>query len=191
MRITQADSEQDIDFSACHLEDFWANGHHTRHWIHNETGEDFGEATYTPSHKEYRERIELRKLLQDELKPLSNMKFTNIKSGINANFSARSIGKIGSDKAVNKSALNGFSTAEHFEAAMQIKALYESSDFVGRFLDDRNDPNVVAMYRFQIPIVLTTDRKAIAYITTKEVKIQGNRTYTLELLVEPYPQAKK
>ena len=106
-----------------HLEDFWSNGHHTRHWIDDTTGEDLGEAVYTPSHKEYTERIALRIKLQAALKPLSNAKFTNKKSGINANFSSRSIGKIGSDKAVNKSALNGFSTAEHFEAAMQIKQL--------------------------------------------------------------------
>lgn len=171
-----------------HLEDFWSNGHHTRHWIGDATGEDLGEAIYTPSHKEYTERIALRIKLQAALKPLSNAKFTNKKSGINANFSSRSIGKIGSDKAVNKSALNGFSTAEHFEASMQIKQLYEDSDFVGRFLDDRGDPNVVAMYRFQIPIVLATGKNAVAYITTKEVKIQGNRTYTIELLSAPYPK---
>lgn len=175
------------DSSNWHLEDYWSNGHHTRHWIDNKTGNDFGEAVYIPSHKEYLKRLELRKKLSIALKPLSNMKFTNKKTGINANFSARSIGKLGSDKAVNKSALNGFSASEHFEAAMQIKQLYENSDFIGRFLDDRGDPNVVAMYRFLIPLTLTSGRNTFAYITTKEVKIQGNRTYTIELLSKPYP----
>ena len=169
-----------------HLEDFWNNGHHSRHWIDNETGRDMGEAIYVPSHKEYCERLKLRKDLQEELKLLINKKFTNKESGIDSNFSARSIGKLGSDKAVNKSVLNGYTTQEHFEAAMQIKQLYESSDFIARFSDDRNDPNVIAMNRFQIAIILSTGKKAFAYITTKEVKFHGNRTYTIELLSSPY-----
>ena len=173
---------------ACHLEDFWINGHHTRHWIDDKTGYDIGEATYIPSHKEYLERIELRLVLREKLESFVNKKFTNIKSGIGANFSARSIGKLGSDKAVNKSALNGFTTYEHFEAAMKIKQLYEASDFIARFPDDRNDPNVIAMYRFQIPLILSTGKPSFSYITTKEVKIQGNRTYTIELLSKPYPK---
>lgn len=170
-----------------HLEDFWQNGHHSRHWIENKTGRDLGKASYAPSHKEYLERIELRKNLQTKLKPFTNTKFVNTKSGISANFSSRSIGKLGSDKAVNKSVLNGFSSAEHFDAAMQIKNLYEASDFIARFSDDRNDPNVIAMYRFQIQMKLSTGKTAFAYISTKEVKIQGNRTYTIELLSKPYP----
>lgn len=174
----------------CHLEDVWSNGHHTRHWVENLTGRDLGEARYTPSHKEYLERVALRQNLLLELKSLANMKFSNRKSGINANFSSRSIGKLGSDKAVNKSVLNGFSAEEHFEAARKIKQLYEDSDFIGRFRDDRGDPNVIAMYRFQIPIILATGRNAYAYISTKEVKIQGNRTYTIELLSNPYPEKK-
>lgn len=59
---------------------------------------------------------------------------------------------------------------EHFEAACQIKQLYEKSDFIGRFLDDRDDPNVIAMYRFQIPITLISGKKAFAYISTKYQK---------------------
>jgi hypothetical protein len=42
------------------------------------------------------------------------------------------------------------------------------------------------MYRFQIPIILTSGKNAFAYISTKEVKIHGNRTYTIELLKNPY-----
>ncbi len=178
-------SETNIN-SHCHLEDFWLNGHHSRHWIDNSTGYDLGEAYYTPSHKEYLQRIKLRKQLQEKLHPLINTKLTNKGSQIDANFTSRSIGKLGSDKAINKSVLNGFSTQEHFEAACQIKQFYEKSDFIGRFLDDRNDPNVIAMYRFQIPITLTSGKKAFAYISTKEVKIHGNRTYTIELLSNPY-----
>lgn len=173
--------------SEYHLEDVWNNGHHSMHKIDDKTGLSLGEASYVPSHKEYLDRLELRKKLQLKLKPFVNTKFTNKKSGINANFSSRSIGKLGSDKAVNKSVLNGFSSKDHFEAAMQIKSLYEASDFIAKFLDDRNDPNVIAMYRFQIHITLSTGRNAFAYISTKEVKIQGNRTYTLELLSKPYP----
>ena len=177
----------DINFTPhCHLEDFWSNGHHTRHWIDDKSGIDFGEAHYIPSHIEFLQRIELRKQIQMELQPLVNTKLTNKNSMIDANFTSRSIGKLGSDKAINKSVLNGFSTQEHFEAAFQIKQLYEMSDFIGRFLDDRNDPNVIAMYRFQIPIILTSGKNAFAYISTKEVKIHGNRTYTIELLENPY-----
>lgn len=180
-------SKTDIT-SHCHLEDFWINGHHTRHWIDDSTGNDLGEAYYIPSHKEYLQRIELRKQLQIKLQSLVNTKLTNKNNLIDANFTSRSIGKLGSDKAINKSVLNGFSTQEHFEAAFQIKQLYEMSDFIGRFLDDRNDPNVIAMFRFQIPIILSSGNKAFAYISTKEVKIHGNRTYTIELLKNPYPK---
>ena len=172
--------------SNCHLEDFWSNGHHTRHWIEDSSGNDLGEAYYIPSHKEFLQRIELRKQLQLKLQPLVNTKLTNKNSLIDANFTSRSIGKLGSDKAINKSVINGFSTQEHFGAAFQIKQLFEMSDFVGRFLDDRNDPNVIAMYRFQIPIILSSGKKAFAYISTREVKIHGNRTYTIELLENPY-----
>lgn len=180
-------SKTDIT-SHCHLEDSWTNGHHSRHWIDDYTGNDLGEAYYIPSHKEYLQRIELRKQLQINLQSLVNTKLTNIITLIDANFTSRSIGKLGSDKAINKSVLNGFSTKEHFEAAFQIKQLYEMSDFIGRFLDDRNDPNVIAMFRFQIPIILSSGNKAFAYISTKEVKIYGNRTYTIELLKNPYPK---
>ncbi len=175
------DSDKNIA-SHCHLEDFWSNGHHSRHWIDDLNRNDLGEAHYIPYHKEYLQRIEFRKQLQIKLQPLINTKLTNKNSLIDANFNSRSIGKLGSDKAINKSVLNGFSTQEHFEAAFQIKQLYEMSDFIGRFLDDRNDPNVIAMYRFQIPIILTSGKNAFAYISTKEVKIHGNRTYTIELL---------
>ena len=147
-----------------------------------------GEAIYAPSHKEYQERFKLREELQIELKPLINKKFTNKNSGIDSNFSSSSIGKLGSDKAINKSVVNGYTAHEHFEAARQIKQLYEASDFIARFLDDRNDPNVIAMNRFQIAIILSTGKKAFAYITTKEVKFHGNRTYTIELLSNPYPK---
>ena len=175
------------DSNSYHLEDFWNNGHHSRHWIDNKTNIDIGEAHYIPSHKEYFQRKELRIQLQTHLRQFVNKKFKNQKSGIDANFSARSIGKLGSDKAINKSVLNGFTSQEHFEAAMQIKPLFEASDFIARFPDDRNDPNVIAMYRFQIQLFLSTGKNTYAYITTKEVKKQGNRTYTIELLSSPYP----
>ena len=47
----------------------------------------------------------------------------------------------------------------------------------------KDDPNIIAMYRFQIPIKLSSGKMGFAYITTKEVKIHGNRMYSIELLL--------
>lgn len=65
-------SGKSIDASKNHLEDYWVNGHHQRHWVSNETGEKVADAIYMPSHEEFLERKKLREKLAITLEPLIN-----------------------------------------------------------------------------------------------------------------------
>ncbi len=76
---------------------------------------------------------------------------------------------------------------EHFEAAENIKQIFELAEYLGSFPDDRGDPNIIAIHRLQKDIELSNGRKCIAYITLKEVKKAGNKIYTQELLLNKYP----
>lgn len=104
-----------------------------------------------------------------------------------ARFSKNTANKLASDKAITKSVVNGFLVEEHFEAAQNIKQIFEEADFVGTFSDGRTDPNILAIHRFQKLILLSSGKKCIAYLTLKEVKKEGNRIYTQELLLKNYP----
>ena len=65
-----------------------------------------------------------------------------------------------------------------------LQNIFENAEFVGSFPDRNNDPNVVAMHRLQKAITLSTGKNAIAHMTLKEVKKEGNRFYTMELILE-------
>ena len=170
----------------CVLKDFWEDGHHRRFWVNSESGNIVADAysIYKISHEEYVLRNECRRLLEKQVEPFLNRIITNSKHNIKVRFSKNSLGKVSSDKAVTKSVVNGFSVQEHFEALSNLKNIFENADFVGSFPDRNNDPNVVAMHRLQKTISLSTGKNAIAYMTLKEVKKEGNRFYTMELILE-------
>ena len=111
----------------------------------------------------------------------------NKNNGFKARFSKNTANKIASDKAITKSVVNGFSVKEHFEAATNIKNIFETADFIGTFPDSSNDPNILAIHRFQKEITLESRKKCVAYLTLKEVKKNGSRIYTQELLLKKYP----
>ena len=165
--------EKSIDKSKCSLvEKIDCNGKRIRRWVKNDY------ENYVLSKKEADEIKKNREKLVLSLLKYTSSVFTNISSNIHVRFSKNSISKLSSDKAIKKSIVNGFSIKDHFEAAKNIKELFENAELFGKFKDRDNDPNIIAMYRFQIPV-----KMGFAYITTKEVKIHGNRMYSIEILL--------
>lgn len=134
-----------------------------------------------PNKKEgyvHRKRLELL----EKLKPYLG-KIKNIKTGIIANLSKKSVDKMTSAKALEKSKNNGFTVNEHFEIAEQIKTLYENADLVYKHgnLKNPSDPNVVSIKRFVIGTSLKSGTAVDVLITVKESLANGNKIYSIEL----------
>ena len=165
------------------------DGHHEKYKIDENGNLLDAYKSYKITHTEYIARTELRKSLEEKLNPLFNYVFENKKCQMKVRFSKNSFGKITSDKAVTKSVVNGFSLQEHFETCEKIKEIFEEAEFVGSFPDRKNDPNIIAMHRLQKCVELSTGKKCFAYLTMKEVKKEGNRFYTMELLIKKYPSS--
>ena len=177
------------NFQDCTLQDFWEDGHHKTFWVNKITGERVADAceVYRISYEEHLKRSECRQSLLICSSSLFGKVLTNIDSNIKARFSKNTASKIASDKAITKSVVNGFTVEEHFEAAENIKQIFEQAEYIGSFEDKRGDPNIIAIHRLQKEIELSNGRNCIAYITLKEVKKDGNRIYTQELLLNKYP----
>ena len=123
-------------------------------------------------------RAELLKLLKPFLGRIKN-----ISTGIEANLSKKSLDKMTSAKALEKSKNNGFTLDEHFELAAKIKPLYESAILVTAHGNLKNpaDPNVVSIKRFVSAAILKNGKKADVLITVKESLANGHRIYSIEL----------
>lgn len=175
-----------MEFKNCILKDEWENGHHRRFWVDAETGAVVADAyaCYKIGHDEYVLRNECRMRLAKQLAPFLNRIIVNKKINMKVRFSKNSLGKVSSDKAITKSVVNGFSVQEHFEALADLKTIFETADFAGSFPDRNNDPNVIAMHRLRKDITLISGKNAVAYMTLKEVKKEGNRFYTMELILD-------
>lgn len=179
----------------CYLKDYFVNGHHQRHWKKIGTDEfvadDYKEHQF--KQKEIKQIHYLAKITKDLLKPYVGTIFHNKKvPGIDdfkAPFSMNSIKKLTSDKAITKSVVNGFSIEEHFEAVKKIKEIFEESDYIGAFSDDKNVENVIDIKRFQKRIILSTGKKAYAYITIKNTIQQNDKLYSIELMLKKYPSS--
>lgn len=171
------------------LQDTWENGHHIQYWINKRTKEVVSNAyeTYKISHKEHQERKKCRAELLLSLTSLFGKVLTNKDKGLKARFSKNTANKIGSDKAITKSVVNGFSVNDHFEAAENIKQIFEQAEFIGSFPDSSEDPNIISIHRLQKNIELSNGTKCIVFLTLKEVKKEGSRIYTQELLLNKYP----
>ena len=81
-----------------------------------------------------------------------------------------------SNKAIQKSLDNGFSTQEHFSAVDDIQALYQKSKWK-ETTDDKNGEKYLKIHRYEADI----DEQKQAKITLKENVENGSRIYTLEL----------
>ena len=123
-----------------------------------------------------------RQELLEKLKPVLG-KIVNIQTGIEANLSKKSLDKMTSAKALEKSKTNGFTLDEHFELAAKIKPLYESSILVISHgnLKNPDDPNVISIKRFVSAAILKSGKKADVLITVKESIANGHRIYSIEL----------
>lgn len=110
-------------------------------------------------------------------------KITNISTGIEANLSKKSLDKMTSAKALEKSKANGFTLNEHFELAAKIKPLYESAILVTSHgnLKNPKDPNVISIKRFVAAAILKSGKKADVLITVKESIANGHKIYSIEL----------
>ena len=122
---------------------------------------------------------------QELLKKLKSSfgKLVNISTGIEANFSKKSLDKMTSAKALEKSKANGFSLDEHFELAAKIKPLYETAILVTAHgnLKNPDDPNVLSIKRFVSAAILKSGKKADVLITVKESIANGHKIYSIEL----------
>jgi hypothetical protein len=96
-------------------------------------------------------------------------------------FTKSSIGKMLSDPAVQKSIANGYRRDQHYAAAAAIEDLFDKAIKLGQRKDRNDDPNVVAMHRFAMPVNIGTDTP-VAVITVKESFQHGKRLYTIELM---------
>lgn len=81
-----------------------------------------------------------------------------------------------SNKAIQKSLDNGFSTQEHFSAVDDIQALYQKSKWI-ETTDDKNGEKYLKIHRYEADI----NEQKQAKITLKENAENGSRIYTLEL----------
>ncbi len=125
------------------------------------------------------------KVLRDELGEKLHSEFgthKNEKTGIEAHLNSRSLKKLGSDKAIEKSKANGFTISEHFEAAEQITDLYRKADLVETRPDRNESRNVLSIKRFNAPFTLNSGKKANAYITVKETVQNDHKIYSVELM---------
>lgn len=130
------------------------------------------------SHSKY-----LRNELAETLRPVFGV-YTNKDTGIKANLNGRSLKKLGSDKAINKSKANGFTIAEHFEGAKKITELYQKARLVSSSKDKKGSNNIISVKRFTSPFRTSLGKDANAYITVKESKQNGHTIYSVELILK-------
>lgn len=96
--------------------------------------------------------------------------------------SKHSVGKLASDKALDKSMANGFSADEHFDAAERVVDLYKNAKLKETKPDDEGDPNIASIKRFEQPFTTCDNHKARAWITVKESTYHGHRLYSIEVM---------
>ena len=123
----------------------------------------------------------LRENLKNNLKGSLGV-HTNKKTGIEANLSGDSINKMGSEKAIEKSKVNGFSVDEHFEVANRIVELYENADLTETKPDKNNSPDLKSIKRFDSDVTLKNGKEAVAHITVKESVMNGHKIYSVEVM---------
>lgn len=107
----------------------------------------------------------------------------NTSTGINAVLSKKSLEKMTSAKAIEKSKANGFSLDEHFEIAMDIIALFGKAELIMSHADLKNpdDPNIISIKRFVSDAGLKSGKKSEVLITVKESIANGHHIYSIEL----------
>ncbi|TLD91087.1 hypothetical protein LS74_010365 [Helicobacter magdeburgensis] len=112
----------------------------------------------------------------EALKPIFNQTMTS-SDGVQAYMSLKSLSKMTSDKAIQKSIDNGFSREEHLKAVLDIQRLFENAKLAQTHGDNKNLSENVLIHRLNSEL-----ENGNALITTKEsLDINKNRVYSLEL----------
>ncbi|MDR0485349.1 MAG: hypothetical protein LBH29_01325 [Elusimicrobiota bacterium] len=128
--------------------------------------------------------ITLQKVI-NSLKKLAGKEIKNIQTGITAQVNSIQIHKIVSNKAVEKSILNGFTRNQHYLAASVIDKLFENAILKETTKDKNNDVNIKSIKRFNAITEFENEagktEKGIAYLTLKESIKAGHRIYSIEL----------
>ena len=130
----------------------------------------------------YEEKLLSRNEAQEKIKQNEGKGIQNKETGITANYNSKGAGKLISQKAINKSIKNGFSTEEHFTIASHIKELFENANLVSTEPDrdsDLND-NVIEVRRYAIKFNLN-GKSGFALMTIKLNKDETKKIYALEL----------
>lgn len=120
----------------------------------------------------------LQTQLDDKLKTLKGIEFVNDETGIKASLGSNGIGEMIAN--VKDSVKNGFTFAEHFAVAMDLKNVFKKAKYQGKFEDTKHgDPNV-SIYRFKAPIAFNK-KHGKARMTLKEWRENGKKIYSLKL----------
>jgi len=102
----------------------------------------------------------------------------NDNDGEEALLSKRSVRKLLSGKATDKSVANGFTAGQHFAVAADIEDVFAGSvKILSR--PDRDGNQDVTIHRFATPLHF---KDAMAFLTVKESKPSGKRMYSVELM---------
>lgn len=110
-----------------------------------------------------------------------NQDIVNASTGIVARVSTTGRKKSVSGAAVEKSKANGFTAAQHYAVAANLKTLYEQARLLESGPDAKNnDPRVLSVKRFGARIDVDGE-PAVAYMTVKETVEAGHRIYSVEL----------
>lgn len=111
-----------------------------------------------------------------------NTDFTNKSTGISARFSNESQREIRSN--LNDSKKNGFTLQEHFEAANQIKELFENATLEKTHDDTKHGDKDVKIERFlSKEIILKSGKRAQVCITIKHTLSKNGRLlYSIEAM---------
>ena len=103
----------------------------------------------------------------------------NDDSGETAWLGKKSIEKMVSGAAVNKSEGNGFTAKQHYAVVSDIDRLFKGAIKILERPDKNGDPNVF-IHRFAAPIGFND---AVAYITVKEIRQHDRKKlYSVELI---------
>ena len=86
-----------------------------------------------------------------------------------------------------KSEANGFTYQDHYAAAANVGRLFEEAQLGEVHGDKNNSPDVLSIKRFYAPFN-TSQGEAIVKLTVKEIKREGHKIYSVEVLEIEKPQ---
>lgn len=117
------------------------------------------------------------------LKSIQGSSVVNENDGSTARISSTSIGKLLSNKALNKSLDNGFTRTEHDTAATNIDILFKKSIKTLSRQDRKGSEHIIGIHYYSTDVTFQdTGREGTAEIMVKESVQNGQMIYTMELV---------